>query len=73
MAVCQIAVFTKIAQKYPAIAGVLFLIFVFPQRFVRIEPVVAFLNCRELPAVATDALIELVKSFPVIVHPPVAF
>lgn len=73
MAVCQIAVFTKIAQKYPAIAGVLFLIFVFPQRFVRIEPVMALFDSRELPAVFADALVELVKSFPVIVHPPVAF
>ena len=51
----------------------MFSIFVFPQRFVRIEPVVAFFDGCELSAVATDAFVELIKPFPVIVHPPVAF
>ena len=33
----------------------------------------AFFDGCELSAVATDAFVELIKPFPVIVHPPVAF
>ena len=45
----------------------------FSQRLMWIEPVVAFFDGCELSAVATDAFVELIKPFPVIVHPPFAF